>query len=264
MYMTAEIPTTFPGVNKELLRNNVKHMYREVARDPHGKFHFELGRKLAERLGYQKEELDNIPSESVDSFAGVGNVIALADIQKGDVVLDLGSGSGMDAFIAALKVGQTGEVFGIEMTDAQLEKSRRLREKGPFKQTYFIEGEIESLPIISNTIDTIISNGVINLSDRKKNVFKEAARVLKPGGKLVIADILSTEKLPDSITEDANLWAACIGGASEINEYSDFIRHAGFEIKSIQENPYTFLSSSAKGATEKYGIQSLTILAVKN
>ena len=250
-------------VNIEDLEFNVKKMYSDVADHPEVAYHFEMGRRLAEKLGYEKEELDKIPKEAIDSFAGVGNVFEVADLKPGDVVVDLGSGSGMDTFYAANQVGDTGEVYGIEMTDAQLAKAEKLKRKGAFSQTYFIAGHIESLPIIANTIDAVISNGVINLSSKKKNVFKESARVLKYGGKLVISDIISTKKLPESITGDARLWAACIGGAVELNEYSDYIRHAGFKILSIKENPYEFISSSAKDATKKYGISSVTILAVK-
>ena len=250
-------------VNLNDLESNIKRMYTDVAEHPEVEYHFEMGRKLAERLGYTKEELDGIPQEAVDSFAGVGHVFELADMKAGDVVLDLGSGSGMDSFCAANKVGKTGEVFGIEMTNAQLEKARKLKQTGTFDQAYFVAGHIESLPIIANSIDVVISNGVINLSSKKKNVFKEAARVLKTGGKLVIADIISNKKLPDSITSNATLWAACIGGAMELNEYTNYIRHAGFEVKAVKENSYTFISSSARDAMETYGVRSLSILAIK-
>ncbi len=263
MIATAELPAPMTQVNPEELESKVKQMYHDVAEHPEVEYHFEMGRKLAERLGYSKEELDQIPQEAIESFAGVGNIFELADLQEGDVVVDLGSGSGMDAFYAANIVGETGEIFGIDMTMAQINKSRRLKDKGTFEQTYFIDAHIENLPIISNTIDAVISNGVINLSSKKKNVFKEAARVLRPGGKLVIADIIATEKLPESITSDATLWAACIGGAIELNEYTDYIRQAGFDIIEVIENPYSFISSNARGATKKYGIRSVSILAIK-
>jgi arsenite methyltransferase len=259
--ITAQKPMA--QVNIEELERQVKKMYSDVADHPEVAYHFEMGRKLAERLGYNKVVLDRIPQEAIDSFAGVGNVFEMAELKEGDVVLDLGSGSGMDTFYAAIQVGKTGEVYGVEMTDAQLEKARKLKAKGAFDHTYFIDGHIESLPIISNTIDTVISNGVINLSSKKKNVFKEAARVLKPGGKLLISDIISKKQLPESISADASLWAACIGGALEINEYTNYIRHAGFEIQAIKENPYAFISSSTRAATKKYGIGSVTILAIK-
>lgn len=245
------------------LERRVKDMYKKVALHPEVTYHFEMGRALAERLGYPTQILNQIPKESIDSYAGVGFYFDLAQLKKDDVVLDLGSGSGMDVFYAATQVGPSGEVIGVDMTKEQLAKSENLGKGHGFDQVVFREGYIEELPIVSESIDVVISNGVINLSSTKNKVFQEAARVLKSGGRLVLSDIVTTAQLPENITCNATLWAACIGGASQIDTYKQLIADAGFEIKKIKENPYAFISNSAQGATEKFGIKSISLLAIK-
>jgi arsenite methyltransferase len=251
-------------VNKNELETRVKSMYRKVALNPEVEYHFEMGRALAERLGYPYATLDQIPAEAIDSFAGVGYYFDLAKLQEGEFVVDLGSGSGMDVFYAALQVGEKGEVIGIDMTDEQLKKSTLLRDKANFEHVYFHNSYIEQLPIVSESIDVVISNGVINLSSSKTKVFREAARVLKPGGRLVLSDIVTSSKLPENISCNATLWAACIGGAMQIDEYFELIEAAGLEITEVKENPYEFISKSAQGATKDYGIKSISISAVKS
>jgi len=250
-------------VNVMDLEQKVKAMYRDVALHPEVEYHFEMGRALAERLGYPTEMLDKLPSQSIDSFAGVGHYFDLAGIKEGEAVVDLGSGSGMDVFCAALKVGKTGEVIGIDMTDEQLEKSIKLANEANITQVNFHNSYIESLPIINASVDVVISNGVINLSSNKESVFQEVARVLKPGGRMVIADIVTTSKLPENISCNATLWAACIGGAMQKDEYAELIELAGLKIQTIKDNPYEFISRSAQGATRNYGIKSISILATK-
>jgi len=250
-------------VNQKDLEKRVKDMYKKVALHPEVEYHFEMGRKLAERVHYPSSTLDKIPSQAIASFSGVGYYFDLAQLKKGEVAVDLGSGSGMDAFYAAIEVGKTGEVIGIDMTDAQLEKSAKLRDEIGFDQVVFRKGYIEELPIMSNSVDAVISNGVINLSSEKAKVFNEAARVLKTGGRLAISDIVTKIKLPENITCNATLWAACIGGAMQIDNYKQLIEGAGLEIVKVKDNPYAFISDSAQGATKQYGIKSISILAVK-
>ena len=250
-------------VDQQDLEKRVKAMYREVALHPEIEYHFEMGRALAERLGHPSELLDQIPSEAIDSFAGVGYYFDMALLKPGEVVVDLGSGSGMDVFFAAHQVGDTGEVIGLDMTDEQLEKSALLRDEANIKNVIFQNSYIENLPIVSESIDAVISNGVINLSSEKAKVFNEAARVLKSGGKLAISDIVTTVKLPENISCNATLWAACIGGAMQLDDYLTLIEKAGMDIIEVKNNPYSFISNSAKGATEDYGIKSVSVLAIK-
>jgi len=246
------------------LQQRVRAVYRQVAQQPHLGYHFEMGRALAARLGYPSELLDLIPAEALESFAGVGYFLDLAAPQPGEQVLDLGSGSGTDSFAAAALVGPTGQVTGIDMTDAQLVKAERLRAAAKLDRVRFLDGQIEQLPVPDTSHDLVISNGVINLSADKAAVFAEAFRVLSPGGRLAIADIVSERALAESITCNAELWAACIGGAAQIDDYLATIEKAGLRIDTMRENiTYAFLSGSARGATETYGIKSISLLAVK-
>ncbi len=250
------------SVNAEKVELKVKAMYTEVAENPTGEFHFEMGRNLALRLGYSPGELDAIPKESIESFAGVGYHFGLADIQPGEVVLDLGSGSGMDMFIAANKAGEAGSVTGVDMTMAQLEKARELGNSMGFQNVNFIESYVESLPFADEHFDVVISNGVINLSSQKEKVFSEIHRVLKKGGRMAISDIITEKQMPDSITCNSTLWAACIGGALQQDNYHDIIQKSGLNIVRDQANSeYAFISESAEGATRDYGVKSASFLA---
>jgi arsenite methyltransferase len=245
------------------LETKVKDMYRDVAERPHGDYHFEIGRPLAERLGYPAEVLDRIPEGAIESFAGVGYFFDLAALEPGERVLDLGSGSGMDVFVAARAVGDAGRVLGVDMTDEQLAKARRLAGEGGFGQVDFVAGRIEELPVEDERFDVVISNGVINLSPEKERVFAEAARALRPGGRLAIADIVSERQLKESIVCDADLWASCIGGAAQQDAYREAIENAGLRIELIRENPYEFISERARNASVKYGVKSVSLLARK-
>ena len=224
--------STTTGLDTGELEQRVKHMYEEVALEPEREFHFETGRPLAERLGYPSADLDRIPAAAIESFAGVGYFLDLAAIEPGESVLDLGSGSGMDSLLAAGAAGPGGRVTGVDMTDAQLAKSQRLAREAGFANVEFRVGYIEEPPVEDGSIDCTISNGVINLSPEKPAVFAAAARALRPGGRLAIADIVSTRQLPEGVTCDASLWAACIGGAMQRDGYREAIEAAGFEIES--------------------------------
>lgn len=255
---------TKPHLNTAELEHKVKEMYGEVARNPRGKFHFEMGRALAERLGYPGADLDRVPVEAIESFAGVGFYFDLAQLRPGETVVDLGSGSSMDAFVAALHVGKTGRVVGVDMTDAQLDKAERLRAAAGFDNVSYLKGYIERVPFEDGVGDVVISNGVINLAPDKQQVFNEAARLLRPGGRLAIADIVTEAQLPDGITCNATLWAACIGGAMQVDRYREAIERAGLRVEAVQDNPqYRFISDNAQAAARKYGVKSVSILAVK-
>jgi arsenite methyltransferase len=251
-------------VDVQELEAKVKDMYRHVAEEPQGKYHFELGRPLAEHLGYPADVLDRIPAGAIESFAGVGYFFDLADLSEGESVVDLGSGSGMDVFFAADRVGQSGSVVGIDFTVQQLEKARRIADESGFAQVELREGRIEKLPVEGATCDCVISNGVINLAPEKEPVFAEAARVLKPGGRLAIADIVSEHQMKESIVCDADLWASCIGGAAQQDAYREAIEAAGLRIEEIRDNPYEFISDRARDASAKYGVKSVSLLAIKS
>lgn len=261
--MTAVLQTP-RRVDIAALEQKVKAMYRDVATNPQGDYHFEMGRALTERLGYAVADLDAIPAPAIDSFAGVGYYFDLAALRAGETVVDFGSGSGTDAFVAALKVGAQGRVIGIDMTDEQLAKAEALRATAGFRNVSFRKAYIESTGLEDGGADAVISNGVINLSPVKEDVFREVARILRPGGRIALADIVTDVRLPEGVTCDATLWAACIGGALQIDDYRAAIEAAGLRVEQIKENPqYRFLSSSAQGATQKFGVKSVSILARK-
>ena len=246
------------------LEMKVKAMYRDVAENPHGAFHFQMGRGLAERLGYAASDLDCIPSASIDSFAGVGYFFHLADLKNGETVIDLGSGSGMDTFIAGLKVGRSGKVTGIDMTDEQLNKAERLRDQAGVSNVAYLKGYIEKVPFPDGAADAVISNGVINLATDKTKVFAEVARLLKPGGRLMISDIVTDVQLPEKIVCDSTLWAACIGGAAQQDSYHRQIEAAGLKLIKVEDNAaYQFISDNARGASRKFGVKSISLLAIK-
>jgi arsenite methyltransferase len=257
--------TSATRVDGAELERKVKEMYTQVAQSPEGSFHFEMGRAMAGRLGYTEEELSGVPAEALQSFAGVGYYFDLAGLRLGERVVDLGSGSGTDSFVAANKVGPDGHVTGIDMTDAQLAKAERLRQEIALGTVEFRKAFIDATGLPDASCDAVISNGVINLSPDKPGVFAEAARILRPGGRLAIADIVCDVALPERISCNATLWAACIGGAMQRDAFVDAIEHAGFTVTAMKANyEYRFLSKSAVGASGTYGVHSVSLVAVRH
>ncbi len=253
------------SLDTEKLEREVKSMYADVAESTEADFHFETGQELAERLGYNPDTLAYVPDEAIDSFAGVGYYFDMAALEPREKVLDLGSGSGMDAFYAAMNVTETGSVMGVDMTPAQVEKANGLAAANGFHNVSFRQGYIEDLPFEDESFDAVISNGVINLSSEKDRVFEEAHRVLRSGGRLILSDIISEEQLPESIKSDADLWAACIGGAEQVDSYTDLVETAGFDIEEVRDNTeYEFLSDQAANACNKYGVKSISLGAHKS
>ena len=248
-------------VDAERLEAEVKDMYRHVAREEETELHFEVGRGLAEHLGYPGELLDAIPAEALASFAGVGHHLDLAALRPGEAVLDLGSGSGTDAFCAATLVGVSGRVIGIDMTDEQVAKASSLRDG--FPQVEIVEGRIEALPFDDASFDAVISNGVINLSPAKDRVFAEAARVLRPGGRLAFADIVSGRPLKERTRRNVELWAACVAGAIPRSAYLEALAAHGLRIMEVRSNDYRFTSDRAVGACRTYAVESISVLAAK-
>jgi arsenite methyltransferase len=245
------------------LEAKVREMYGHVARDEVADLHFEVGRPVAEHAGYPAELLAAIPPEALASFAGVGQHLDLAGLAPGEAVLDLGSGSGTDVFCAAVQVGPNGRAVGVDFTAAQLAKANRLRERDGFGQVSFEEARIDELPFADSSFDVVISNGVINLSVVKGRVFAEAARVLRPGGRLALSDIVSGRPLKQRTRRNTDLWAACIAGAIPRDSYLDAIEEAGLEIRTVRRNDYRFISDRALEACATYEVQSISVLAVK-
>lgn len=185
-------------------------------------------------IGYTDEELDAVP-EGANLGLGCGNPVALASLREGEVVLDLGSGAGFDCFLAARRVGRNGKVVGVDMTPEMIEKARENARKAGFENVEFRLGEIENLPAADNSADAVISNCVINLSPEKEKVFAETFRVLKPGGRLMVSDIVLLSELPEVIRSNVRAYTACLGGAVMVDEYLGMIREAGFADVSVVE-----------------------------
>jgi ubiquinone/menaquinone biosynthesis C-methylase UbiE len=208
-------------------------------------------------LGYTEAELTSIP-EGANLSLGCGNPTGMADIKVGETVIDLGSGAGIDCFLAAQKVGPSGHVIGIDMTEAMISKARENATRAAHANVEFRLGQIEQMPVDSNTADMIISNCVINLAPDKSAVFAEMFRVLKPGGRFVVSDIVAKGTIPDEDRKDMELWAGCIAGALEKNSYLQIVRDAGFVDLGIKsEVEYDFKKS------EKFALTSMTLQAFK-
>ncbi len=201
----------------------------------------------AKMIGYSDEEVEALPDSVLRTVAGCGNPIALADLREEEVVLDLGSGGGIDVFLAAKKVGSKGKVIGVDMTEEMVQLAKENAEKMKIENVEFRLGEIENLPVEDGMADVVISNCVINLSPDKDRVFAEAFRVLKPGGRLLVSDVVTQGELPSEIREDPEMWAACIAGALDEEGYLRKIRNAGFKkVEVIAKSDFMERVSSIK------------------
>ena len=231
-------------MRKEKIKKVVKERYTKIAKEgtsccptcgPCGSNIVEQ----AKNIGYSEKELRNIPESAVMGL-GCGNPTALADLKKGETVLDLGAGAGIDVFLAANKVGSLGFVIGVDMTEEMVKKANGTAKKSGYKNVEFKLGEIENLPVEDNSIDVIISNCVINLSPDKLRTYQETYRVLKPGGRILISDIVTEGELPEEIRKNFDAWAGCIAGALEKNEYLATIRKAGFkDVTIVLQNTFS-------------------------
>lgn len=222
-----------------------------------------LNQDIGKAIGYTEEEMNAVP-EGANLGLGCGNPVAIASLGEGEVVLDLGSGAGFDTFLAAAKVGEKGRVIGVDMTPEMLKRARENAIKGGYRNVEFKEGDIERLPVESNTVDAIISNCVINLSVEKRRVFKEAFRVLKPGGRMMISDLVLLKNLPDAIKKSVEAYVGCIAGATRKEDYLMFIKEAGFkDIKVISQSNYPIKAISADLASIESSIASIKVYAIK-
>ena len=214
----------------------------------------------AEAIGYLREDLEHIPEEAVMGL-GCSNPTTIADLKAGEVVLDLGSGAGVDVFLAANKVGSTGRVIGVDMTEEMVDKAKGIARTHGYHNVEFRLGEIEKLPVEDKSVDVIISNCVINLSPDKSKVFHEAYRALKPGGKLTVSDIVSEGALPDEIKNDPEAWAGCIAGALEQQEYLKKIKKAGFGDVQVVSSKKFYIEG--EGGKVIKNLLSITVKAYK-
>jgi ubiquinone/menaquinone biosynthesis C-methylase UbiE len=217
---------------------------------------------ISKNIGYTDEELKVVP-EGANLGLGCGNPSALAGLKEGETVLDLGSGAGLDCFLAAKRVGESGKVIGIDMTPEMVEKARENATKGDFKNVEFRLGEIENLPAADNSVDIIVSNCVINLSPDKQRVFNEAFRVLKPGGRLMISDIVLLKELPDLIKNSVEAYIGCLSGAIKKGEYLQMIKKAGFQQVDVIDETFFPVESMANDPTAKAIIKKQDIASEK-
>jgi SAM-dependent methyltransferase len=218
---------------------------------------------ISKNVGYSDSELNAVP-EGANLGFGCGNPVALASLKEGDVVLDLGSGAGFDAFLSAQRVGKTGRVIGVDMTPEMVAKAQENAKKGNYTNVDFRLGEIEKLPVEDNSIDVIISNCVINLSPDKETVFKEAHRVLKAGGRLMVSDLVLAKDLPKEIQDSVEAYVGCLAGAIKKEEYLRFIEQAGFQgIKIISESSYPVDTMFDNLEAAQDSIVSIKVSAVK-
>jgi arsenite methyltransferase len=262
-------------LKKDKIRNTVRETYGKVATSKApgcgctgdgccGSVKSETAAELSLALGYSDEEVAAVP-EGANMGLGCGNPQAIAGLKTGEVVLDLGSGGGFDAFLAARQVGELGHVIGVDMTAEMISKARSNADRGGYHNVEFRLGEIESLPIANETVDVIISNCVINLSPEKPRVYSESFRVLKPGGRLAISDIVAFAELPEEAKKDLALYTGCIAGASMISEVMGMLRTAGFEnitVKPVDVSK-SFISEWTPGKDFTDYVLSASIEAIK-
>jgi SAM-dependent methyltransferase/predicted DsbA family dithiol-disulfide isomerase len=264
-HVTERAKVTEPARLEQVVKVAVQRLYTDVAERPRGVFHFPVGREGTRVAGYLDEELDKIPATAVESFAGVGYPHKTNSIKEGDAVLDVGSGSGTDLLVAAIRTGPRGRVTGLDITDAMIEKARSNIEKSGFKNVKVVKGEATKIPLGDDSIEVITSNGVLNLVPDKQKAFNEIFRVLKQGGRLQLADIVTKEDVQAACGIVPQLWADCIGGASVERDYLDMIRKAGFSDVWVVDRIDYFASSpeSVRRLTKTFGAESVVIRASK-
>jgi arsenite methyltransferase len=250
--------------SSEVVREEVRRRYGATASGKSACTDAACTSTDATALGYSTEDAAAAP-EAASLGLGCGNPLAIASLKDGQVVLDLGSGAGFDCFLAARAVGKSGRVIGVDMTHEMLTKARQNEQKNGFTNVEFRLGEIEALPVADNSVDVIISNCVINLSPEKQRVFNEAFRVLKPGGRLAVADMVATAPLPDDIKSDWAAYTGCMSGASQITELERMLRASGFKDVEIapKDSSRSFIREWLPGKRIEDYLISATIEAVK-
>ena len=239
--------------NTKQIKKIVEKSYADIAKSSGSCCSNKKAQRRSGEMGYSENEMNQVPSGS-NLGLGCGNPVAISSLNRGEVVLDLGSGAGFDAFLAVRKVGKEGRVIGVDITDEMLKKARENAKKGGFDNVEFRKGDIEDLPVDEMEVDVVISNCVINLAPNKEKVFRETYRVLKPGGKLMVSDVVLTKPLPEKIKNDDELLSGCVAGAMLKKDYLDLLKKVGFiNIEIHKETP---------GFLKDYTV-SITFSAVK-
>ena len=239
---------------KEFIFRAVRDMYTEVAAHPEKTFHFPTGRLACLFVGYPGRQLDLVPASAVESFAGVGYPFAAAVIREGDVILDIGSGSGTDSLIASTLTGPRGKVYGLDMTQAMLGKLRRNIATMRAENVEPIDGNAEEIPLPDASVDVVTSNGVLNLIPDKPRAFAEIARLLKPGGRLQISDISLAKPVSEKSRADPKLWAECVVGAVVEDDYVAMLRAAALNVEVISRLDYFAGSASPDTRRVAHGL----------
>jgi SAM-dependent methyltransferase len=251
------------NLNVEELRASIREEYSAVANDPERGFHFHTGRKLASILGYREEWLDMLPSSAIESMAGTGNPFSLGELKPGEYVVDCGSGSGADSLIAARMVAPKGRVIGVDMTPEMLSKAKNNALEAGMTNVEFREGYLESLPVSDAWADTVISNGVLNLVPDKEAALLEMYRVLKPGGRIQIADIALQKPVPEGSKRDVTLWTGCIAGGLLKAQLERKVIAAGFKEVEVVWGKDVFSGAPQHSDAAEFGTLGVTIRASK-
>lgn len=242
-------------MKEEEIKKKVREGYAKIAQEGSCSCCSDPKEETSQKIGYTERELQSVP-EGANLGLGCGNPVALASLKEGETVLDLGSGAGLDCFLAAKKVGEKGKVIGVDMTPEMIDKARENARKGKYRNVEFRLGEIENLPVADNTVDVVISNCVINLSPNKRRAFEEAFRALKPGGRLMVSDLVLLKELPKGVKNNPKAYIGCVAGAIMKDKYIDAIKNVGFqEVKIIKQAQFSIediISDPAgKAAMEK-------------
>ncbi len=250
-------------VDRDELRRRISDKYREVATSPETGFHFHTGRPLAKMLGYADAVVDRLPAGTVASFAGTGNPFVYGDLQPGETVVDIGSGAGFDTLIAASQVGPSGKVIGVDMTDDMRAKAIAGARQLGLGNVEIRAGYAEDLPVESDSVDVVISNGVINLCPDKQAVFREILRVLKPGGRMQVGDILVHLPVPQEAKDDVDLWSNCIAGSLLDTEWRQILGMTGFTEIAISNEVDVYSGSKHESDAKEFDTRGITVYARK-
>lgn len=254
------------STQRDVILDAVRAMYTAVATSPNETYHFPTGRRACEYVGYPADELDALPASAIESFAGVGYPFAGDGIREGDTVLDIGCGSGTDALIAARRAGPTGRVIGLDTTDAMRAKCMNNARRAGVETVEVLAGDAGSIPLPDASVDVVTSNGVINLVPDKRAAVREIHRVLRPGGRVQIADIVVRDLPSDECRSQPQLWAECIVGATTGDHYLDVFREAGFEdVEQLGSLDYfaASTSESTRDTASGFGAHSIVMRATR-